>query len=109
MRPNKKKKLEAAGWRVGNTKDFLGLSTHEEKYIELKLALAKKFRALRIKRHLGQTQVAELIESSQSRVAKMESGDSSVSVDRIIRAFFAIGGTASDLGRTISKSHQPSA
>lgn len=106
MHANKRKKLEAKGWKVGDTKDFLGLSKDESKYIELKLALAENLRALRKKRHMGQIQLAEIIKSSQSRVAKMEAADSSVTMDRIIRAYFALGGSTSDLGKIISKSRQ---
>lgn len=109
MHANKQKKLESKGWRVGNTKDFLGLSDDEAKYIELKLALAQKLRALRIQRHMGQIKVAEIIKSSQSRVAKMEAADSSVTVDLIVRAIFSLGGSTSDLGRILSKPRQQSA
>lgn len=109
MNENKRKKLESKGWRFGSTKEFLGLSDDEAKYIELKLALAKKLRAWRIQRHMGQVQVAGIIKSSQSRVAKMEAADRSVSVDLIIRSFFALGGSPSDLGRVLLRRHQHSA
>ncbi|MFA6002777.1 MAG: helix-turn-helix transcriptional regulator [Elusimicrobiota bacterium] len=101
MNPNKRRKLESKGWHIGTAKDFLELSEEEAKYIEFKLALAKKLRDLRIQRHMGQVQVAGIIKSSQSRVAKMEAADSSVSVDLIIRSFFSLGGSTSDLGRVL--------
>ncbi len=37
MRDSKRRKLEAAGWKVGLTADFLGLSKEEESLIEIKL------------------------------------------------------------------------
>ncbi len=37
MREEKKKRLEAQGWKVGNAGEFLGLSYEETVYIELKL------------------------------------------------------------------------
>ena len=76
-----RKKLEASGWRVGDTQDFLGLKDDEAGFIELKLALAQDLRTRRLARRLNQTQVANLVGSSQSRVAKMEAADASVSVD----------------------------
>ena len=76
-----KKKLEASGWRVGDAKDFLELTDDEAGFIELKLALAQDLRNRRLARGLNQTQVANLIGSSQSRVARMEAADASVSLD----------------------------
>ena len=81
-----KKKLEASGWRVADAKDFLQLSDDEAGFIELKLALAQDLRTRRLARGLNQTQVANLIGSSQSRVAKMEAADTSVSVDLLVRS-----------------------
>ena len=43
MRETKRRRLEARGWRVGNTKEFLGLSDDEAAYIELKLKLGRAF------------------------------------------------------------------
>src|SRR5882724_7795904 len=33
----KRRKLEAAGWRFGETRDFLGLSSSEAEFVEIKL------------------------------------------------------------------------
>lgn len=104
MRADKRKKLKAQGWKIGDAKEFLSLSEQEAAYIELKLILAQTLRAWRIKRHMGQTQLAELVESSQSRVAKMEAADGSVSLDRIFRTLFALGASGRQLGRIIIKS-----
>ena len=86
MKAAKRKKLETKGWKVGSAADFLGLSDEEAAYIELKLKLANSLKAMRTKRHLTQAGLAKLINSSQSRVAKMETGDPSVSID-LIRGF----------------------
>jgi predicted XRE-type DNA-binding protein len=93
MNSAKKARLESKGWRVGDAEDFLNLSKEEAAFVEMKLALAECLRASRIRRNLSQTRVAELVGSSQSRVAKMESGDPSVSVDLLLRAVLAIGET----------------
>jgi transcriptional regulator with XRE-family HTH domain len=51
-----------------------------------------------------QTEVADLIGSSQSRVAKMEAGDPSVSVDLLIRTLLALGANRRQVGRAIGSS-----
>ena len=89
----KRRRLEKAGWKVGTTQEFLDLSKEEAAYVELKLHLAKEL--LKRRRSLGMSQVAvaKRIRSSQSRVAKMEAGDPSVSIDLLVRSLLALGGT----------------
>jgi hypothetical protein len=52
MDKTKKNKLEAAGWRVGTTQDFLGLSDEESAFIEVKIALSRRFREQRTRHGL---------------------------------------------------------
>jgi DNA-binding XRE family transcriptional regulator len=101
MKPAKRRRLEAAGWKVGSAQDFLGLTDEDVEYIELHLSLAALLTKRR--RSLGYTQaeVADLIGSSQSRVAKMEAGDPSVSVDLLILTLLALGANRRQLGRAI--------
>jgi DNA-binding XRE family transcriptional regulator len=91
MRNETRKKLESAGWRVGDTTEFLGLSEVEAEVVEIKLALADLLRQVRARHHLTQTELAKRIHSSQSRVAKAESGDTSVSLDLLIKSLLAAG------------------
>ena len=102
MRKVKRARLEAAGWSVGTVRDFLGLSEEEAAFLEVKLALAKSLRKRRERKGLTQSALAELIESSQSRVAKMEAGDRTVSLDLLVRSLFAMGTTKRELARIIS-------
>ena len=102
MREEKRKKLEAKGWRVGSVTDFLGLAPDEELYVQLKLRLAGGLKQRRVRRRLTQTQLAKAVRSSQSRVAKMEAGDPTVSVDLLIRSLLALGVTPQDLGRLVA-------
>jgi hypothetical protein len=97
----KKDRLEAAGWRVGSTADFLDLSPDEVAFIEMKLALAKNIRTRRLRQKLTQHQLAKLIKSSQSRVAKMEAADASVSLDLLIRALLVLGASRKEVARII--------
>jgi len=85
------KNLKAAGWQVGDASEFLGLSPEETEYVEFKLALARKIKALRQQKGLTQIDVAKSIGSSQSRIAKLEAADSSVSTDLMLKSFFMLG------------------
>ena len=102
MRENKRKRLEAKGWKVGTTKEFLGLTRDEETFIELRLKLAEGLKTLRVRRRLTQIDLAKAVQSSQSRVAKMEAGDPSVSLDLLVRSLIALGTSSKELGRMIS-------
>ncbi len=83
MRRTKKERLEKKGWKVGTVEEFLDLSPDESAYIEMKLRLSESLRQRRKRRRLSQVELAKLIKSSQSRVAKMEGGDPSVLKPRI--------------------------
>jgi transcriptional regulator with XRE-family HTH domain len=91
MNKTKRENLEKRGWKVGSAKDFLGLTPEEESYIELKLSLGHYLQEKRKAKHLTQIQMAKLVHSSQSRVAKMEKAEPSVSIDLIVRSLFALG------------------
>ena len=97
-----KKRLEAAGWKTGGVQEFLGLTDAEAAFVDLKLALAADLRARRLDKHLNQTQVARLIGSSQSRVAKMEAADPSVSVDLLIRSLLKLGARRKDVAKAVA-------
>lgn len=99
----KKDRLAAAGWRSGDAADFLELSEEEAAFVELKLALADYLRELRRQNSWTQSQVARRLGSSQSRVAKMEAADGSVSVDLLVKSLLALGASRSDVGHVIAK------
>ncbi len=102
MRKAKKDRLEEKGWRVGDAREFLGLSDEEAAYVELRLGLAASLRKRRQRKKLTQSDLAKRIGSSQSRVAKMENGDPSVSLDLLIRSLLALGATNRDLAKAFS-------
>ncbi len=104
MREDKKRNLEAKGWKIGGVKEFLRLSDEEAAYIELKLKLAGSLRERRTRNRLSQTQLAKALNSSQSRVAKMEAGDPSVSLDLLIRSLLFLGITERELSKIIATS-----
>jgi predicted XRE-type DNA-binding protein len=102
MHSNKKKRLEAKGWKVGNVGEFLELSQEEEAYVEIKLRLSESFRSHRLRRKMTQSDAAKILKSSQSRVAKMEAGDSSVSLDLLVRSILALGVSGKVLIQSLS-------
>ena len=102
MQANKRKKLEVAGWKVGSADEFLGLTRHESEYIEMKLALSHSLRERRLKKKLSQVELAKMVSSSQSRVAKMEAGDPSVSIDLIMKSLLVLGASPRDVARAIT-------
>jgi len=104
MKLEKRKQLEAAGWKVGTVREFLDLTDEEAALIELKLDLARAVKAERIRRKMTQDELGRLLGSSQSRVAKMEAGDPSVSIDLLIRSLLRMGATRRDLARHLSTS-----
>lgn len=101
MREDKRKRLERKGWRVGTAEEFLGLSDEETAYIELKLSLAEGLRQRRAGKRLSQVELAKLVKSSQSRVAKMEAGDPSVSIDLLVKTLLALGVSRRELAQMI--------
>jgi DNA-binding XRE family transcriptional regulator len=102
MNESKMKKLQSKGYKVGSVEEFLGLSTEESEYIELKLALSEALAERRKKSRLTQTQLAKLLKSSQSRIAKMEKGDPTVSVDLLIKSLLAMGANKEGIAKAIS-------
>jgi len=99
----KREKLEGAGWRVGSAEDFLGLTREEAAFVEMKLALADSVRRRRQARKLTQTQLAKMVGSSQSRIAKLEVGDPSVSIDLLMKTLLSMGASRTELARVISR------
>jgi len=98
----KRRRLEAKGWKFGTAQEFLRLSDEEAEYIDLKARLATGLRTRRRRRSLTQADLAKRLQSSQSRIAKMEAGDPSVSLDLLIRSLLILGTSRRELSRIIS-------
>ena len=98
----KMKRLEAGGWRAGTAAEFLNLSPQDAAFVELKLALADYLREFRSAHRWTQVAVARRLGSSQSRVARMEAADPTVSVDLLVRSLLALGASRQELGRVIA-------
>jgi DNA-binding XRE family transcriptional regulator len=102
MEKKKLMKLQKQGWKVGSASDFLKLSQEESAYVELKVSLALYLQEKRQTKHMTQESLARLIHSSQSRVAKMEKNDSTVSIDLMVRSLLALGTSKKELAKAIA-------
>ncbi len=102
MQASKRRSLAAKGWGVGDAKDFLGLSEEEAAYIELRLKLAEGLKSKRQSKGVTQSQLAQALSSSQSRVAKMEAGDPTVSLDLLVKSLLALGTSRRQLASIIA-------
>ncbi|HSN53769.1 MAG TPA: helix-turn-helix transcriptional regulator [Candidatus Sulfomarinibacteraceae bacterium] len=104
MRSDKKHRLERAGWKIGSADELLELSPEESAYIDLKLRLSESLKQRRRRQKLSQKELAARVKSSQSRVAKMEAGDPSVSIDLLIKTLLALGASDRDLAEAVRAS-----
>lgn len=86
-----KVKNSESEWVEGSVQDFLGLSAADMEFIETKLAASRLLKAVRHEQKLTQDAVAAKLHTSQSRVAKMEVGDPSVSLDLLFKSLFSLG------------------
>ncbi len=102
MNKLKRDRLAKAGWKTGTVAEFLDLTPEEELYVELKAVLSQQLRRQRQKSHLTQEELARMVKSSQSRIAKMERGDPSVSLDLLIKSLLALGTTRREIAKAIA-------
>ena len=103
MKATKRARLEAHGWRVGSAAEFLELTPEEIAFVETKLALSACLRDRRRAQNVSQATLAKRLSSSQSRVAKMEAADPTVSIDLLLRALFALGARPRDVATAIQR------
>lgn len=103
MKSSKTKALEEAGWKVGDVSDLLGLSPEELAIIDMKISLAKNFQELRKKSKLTQTELAKILHTSQSRIAKMEAGDVSVTIDLLVKGMLTLGATKKTVAQVLAR------
>jgi predicted transcriptional regulator len=103
MKRTKREKLEQAGFAVSDAQEFLELSDAEMAMIDARVALAQALRHRRSRElKISQTAFAAKVGSSQSRVAKMEAGDPSVSLDLLIRSLVKSGASLEEVARVLA-------
>jgi ribosome-binding protein aMBF1 (putative translation factor) len=109
MEKSKRKRIEKSGWKIGSADEFLGLTPVEAQLVEMKVALSARLRKTRERRHLSQTELAERMGSSQSRVAKMEAGDPTVSLDLLVHGLLAAGASRREIAYALGARKKASA
>ncbi len=103
MKKTKREKLERAGFAVGDTQEFLELNDAEMAMVDARVALAQALRHRRSRElKISQAEFAARVGSSQSRVAKMEAGDPSVTLDLLIRALVRSGASLEQVARVLA-------
>lgn len=103
MDQRRRRALKSRGWKVGTAQEFLGLTQEEATLVEMRLSLARGLRTLRTKQALTQQDVARRVGSSQSRIAKMEAADPSVSLDLLIRTLLGLGAERESVAEMIKR------
>jgi DNA-binding XRE family transcriptional regulator len=107
MDPDRKGRLEAAGFKFGTVGELFGLTEAEEELVEMKVAVAEAIRELREMHSLSQADLARMIGTGQARVSKLESPSESTSLDTLFRCMLVLGATRQDLAKAISHSTRP--
>ena len=97
------RRLREAGWSPRDAAAFLATSDPEAAVAEARRSLASALRRRRNARELTQVRLAALLGSSQSRVAKMEAADATVSLELLMRALVVLGATLGDVGRAVAE------
>src|SRR5947207_15754727 len=92
MQPEKRKALEAAGWKFGDAADFLAMTDDERQMLDLRVDAALAVRRQREAMKLSQQELARRIHTSQPRIVKIEKAAKDVTLDQILRAYAAAGG-----------------
>lgn len=103
MKAHKRQKLRKAGWKVGTAAELLGLSPEEAVLVAMKLELVRGVRIFRERQRITQAELARRLGSSQSRVAKLEAGDQSVSIELLMRALLNLGASKKQIGAMIGR------
>ena len=101
MDKRKQRRLVNAGWRLGTAADFLELTDAEAALVELKVRLSEALRARRLAQGISQAALAKQLRSSQSRVAKMEAADPTVSLDLLLRGLLVLGAKPRDVAKAL--------
>ena len=107
MNSAKLHRLEASGWKSGSAAEFLGLTEGEAALVEMKVSLSRAVRQSRKRHGITQEDLANRLDSSQSRIAKLEAGDPGVSLDLLVRAALATGAKKSEVAAAISGKNLP--
>jgi transcriptional regulator with XRE-family HTH domain len=96
MDETKRKRLEAAGFVIGDFEQFatevLGMSVAEARETQFRADLGSAIRRIRDERGQARAKFARAIGSSPAELARLEVGAPEISLDLMLKAYFAAGG-----------------
>ena len=81
--------------------ELFKLSDEQTAFIEIKARLAVALAKLRSRQRLTQVAAARKLGSSQSRLAKMESADKTVSLDLLVRSLLTLGANRREIAEVL--------
>ncbi|MGB5398666.1 MAG: helix-turn-helix domain-containing protein [Thermoanaerobaculia bacterium] len=102
LEARKRERIEKMGGRVTTVEEWLELSPEEVAIIDMKIQLGEELKALRRSKKLSQEKAAEILNTSQGRVSKMERGQASL--DQLAWCLLVMGKSRKALARAISGS-----
>ena len=85
------KRRKGKTWVETDVEELLDLSAQDLVIVEFRAALALALQQARKRQKLTQENAAKVIGTSQAQVARMEAGQSSITIDRLIKALIALG------------------
>ncbi len=85
------KRRKGTTWVETDVQELLDLSAQDLVIVEFRAALALALQQARKRQKLTQETAAKTIGTSQAQVARMEAGQSSITIDRLIKALIALG------------------
>ena len=100
MDSKKRRRLEAAGWRVGTVPEFLGLTDAEFELVEMHVRLTDEIKRRLEKAKISQARLAEELGTSAPRLSNMLAGKQ-VSTDALVRALIVLGATVREVGKVV--------
>ena len=91
MTREKRAKLEAAGFKLTNTKDWIGLTIEESRIVEMRIALAQELEKIRKEKGITQGELARRMGTKQSGIARMINNPDSSTLDNLMKGLIALG------------------
>jgi len=103
MNNDKKKRIEAAGWKVGSVDEFFNLTPEESAIVDMRFNLAKALYEKRQNLHISQSALAKRVKTTQPRIALVEKGAASVSLDFMVRSLLAVGASKKEIAVAMAR------
>lgn len=96
------KKLENAGWKMGDFGDAFALSAEDRAFVEMRLAAAREVDRLREEQGVSQRELARRMGTKQPTVSRMLAEPSSTTFDSLFRALLALGSTPRQIAAALA-------